>query len=91
MVRTDLQPVAQVALAWALAQPGVGSVLIGASKPEQLADNIASLDIQFTPDQMRTLTERSAPAPMGVYPIFMPQSGILKRAVFNGTNVQGWS
>ena len=84
------RPVAQVALAWALTQPGVGSVLIGASKPEQLADNIASLDIQFTPQQFQTLNERSAPAPMGVYPIFMPQTQILKRAVFNGTNVQGW-
>ena len=84
------RPVAQVALAWILAQPGVGSVLIGASKTEQLTDNIASLDIQFTPQQLQTLTEKSAPALMGVYPIFMPQTQILKNAVFNGTDVQGW-
>lgn len=84
------RPVAQVALAWVLAQPGVGSVLIGASKTGQLADNIASLAIQFTPEQRRILTERSAPAPVGVYPIFEPQNQILKNAIFNGTDVQGW-
>lgn len=82
------RPVAQLALAWILAQPGVGSVLIGASKTEQLADNIASLAIQFTPQQLQTLTERSAPTPVGPYPIFTPQ--ILKSAIFNGTRVQGW-
>ncbi len=84
------KPVAQVALAWILAQPGVGSVLIGASKTEQLADNIASLDIQFTTEQLQTLTSASAPIPVGVYPIFWPQTQILKNAVFNGTDVQGW-
>ncbi len=84
------KPVAQVALAWILAQSGVGSVLIGASKTEQLADNIASLDIQFTPQQLQTLTETSAPTPVGIYPLFEPQRQILKNAVFNGTDVQGW-
>ncbi|WP_229366076.1 aldo/keto reductase [Fibrisoma montanum] len=82
--------VAQVALAWLLAQPGVGSVLIGATKTKQLADNIASLAIQFTSEQLQKLTEASAPVPVGVYPIFMKQTQILKNAVFNGTDVQSW-
>ena len=34
--------VAQVALAWLLHQPAVTSVIIGAKKPEQLADNIGA-------------------------------------------------
>ena len=85
-----VSPVARVALAWILAQPGVGSVLIGASKTEQLADNIASLAIQFTPEQLQTLNERSTSTPVGVYPIFVSQAQILKNAVFNGTDVQGW-
>ncbi|GAB2583228.1 hypothetical protein [Spirosoma areae] len=63
-------------------------MLIGASKTEQLADNIASLAIQFTSEQLQTLNQRSAPAPVSVYPIFQTQ--ILKNAVFNGTDVQGW-
>lgn len=32
--------VAQVALAWLLAQPGVSSVIIGANKMSQLEDNL---------------------------------------------------
>ena len=34
--------VAQIALSWLLHQPAVTSVIIGAKKPEQLADNIAA-------------------------------------------------
>ncbi len=34
--------VAQVALAWLLHQPQVTSVIIGAKRPEQLADNIGA-------------------------------------------------
>ena len=36
-----------VAVAWVLRQPGISSALIGASKPEQLDANIASLDVVF--------------------------------------------
>jgi aryl-alcohol dehydrogenase-like predicted oxidoreductase len=37
--------VAQVALAWLLHQPQVTSVIVGAKRPEQLADNIAAVRI----------------------------------------------
>jgi aryl-alcohol dehydrogenase-like predicted oxidoreductase len=36
-----------VAVAWALAQPGITSALIGASRPEQLDANLAALDVEF--------------------------------------------
>lgn len=36
---------AQVALAWCLREPGVASVLIGATSTEQLDENVAGLDI----------------------------------------------
>lgn len=36
-----------VAVAWVLAQPGVTSAIIGASKPEQLDANIAALAVEF--------------------------------------------
>ena len=36
--------VAQVALAWLLHQPAVTSVIIGAKRPDQLADNIGAAD-----------------------------------------------
>jgi L-glyceraldehyde 3-phosphate reductase len=38
------QTLAQMALAWLMKDPRVTSVLIGASKPEQLADSLKCLD-----------------------------------------------
>ena len=38
----------QLALAWILRQPGVSSAIIGASRPEQIEDNIKSVDIELT-------------------------------------------
>jgi aryl-alcohol dehydrogenase-like predicted oxidoreductase len=38
---------ASVAVAWVLAQPGITSAIIGASKPEQLDDTIAAADLQL--------------------------------------------
>ena len=56
-------PVAQVALAWLLAQPRVTSVIIGAKRPEQLADNLAAVDVKLTAEEMATLNAASALAP----------------------------
>ena len=36
-----------VAVAWVLAQPGITSALIGASKPEQLDANFAALEVEL--------------------------------------------
>ena len=38
------QTLAQLALVWALRLPAVTSALIGASKPEQVAENVKALD-----------------------------------------------
>ncbi len=51
--------VAQIALAWLLHQPAVTSVIIGAKKPEQLADNLKSVDVKFTADELSQLLEAS--------------------------------
>jgi aryl-alcohol dehydrogenase-like predicted oxidoreductase len=51
--------VAQLALAWLLHQPVVTSVIIGANKIEQLEDNLKSVDIQFTPEELQKLEEIS--------------------------------
>lgn len=46
------QTLAEMALAWLLAQPAVTSVLIGASRPEQILDNIKAVEnTTFTPDE----------------------------------------
>ena len=47
--------VAQLALAWLLHQSAVSSVIIGAKRPEQLADNLAAVDVEFTPDELARL------------------------------------
>ena len=47
------QSLAQMALAWLLKDERVTSVLIGASKPEQLLDSIKCLDnLQFSSDEL---------------------------------------
>jgi aryl-alcohol dehydrogenase-like predicted oxidoreductase len=51
--------VAQVALAWLLHQPAVTSVIVGAKKPEQLADNIAATNVKLTADELNRLDEVS--------------------------------
>jgi aryl-alcohol dehydrogenase (NADP+) len=54
---------AQVAIAWLAARPGVTSVILGARTLEQLVDNLAGADLELTPEQTRTLDEASDPEP----------------------------
>ncbi len=49
------RPMAQVALAWAAGRPSVASVLIGASRPEQLIENLAALELNLHPDHRQAL------------------------------------
>src|SRR5262249_34458018 len=41
----------QVAVAWVLAQPGITSAIIGASKPEQLDDSIAAVELSLSKEE----------------------------------------
>jgi aryl-alcohol dehydrogenase-like predicted oxidoreductase len=47
--------VAQVALAWLLHQPQVTSVIVGAKRPEQLADNLAATQVGLSADELRAI------------------------------------
>jgi aryl-alcohol dehydrogenase-like predicted oxidoreductase len=51
--------VAQLALAWLLHRPAVTSVIIGANKPEQLADNLGAVTVELTAHEMGKLDEVS--------------------------------
>ena len=51
--------VAQIALAWLLHQPVVTSVIIGAKKAEQLADNIGATAVALDADELKRLDEVS--------------------------------
>ena len=47
------QSLAQMAIAWALRDPRITSVLIGASSVAQLEQNVAALDhLDFTADEL---------------------------------------
>ncbi|MGE3110175.1 MAG: aldo/keto reductase, partial [Phycisphaerales bacterium] len=59
----------QVALAWLLAQDTVTSVIIGARRPDQLEDNLRSVDLTLTPDDLKALDEVSRMPPQ--YPEWM--------------------
>ena len=52
--------VAQIALAWLLHQPQVTSVIVGAKRPDQLADNLAATRVALGDDELKRLGEASA-------------------------------
>ncbi len=51
--------VAGVALAWLLYQPAVSTVIVGAKRADQLADNLAACDIELTAAEMAELNKLS--------------------------------
>jgi aryl-alcohol dehydrogenase-like predicted oxidoreductase len=55
--------VATIALAWVLAKPFVTSVIIGAKRADQLDQNLAAVDVQLTPEEMKQLDEVSSLPP----------------------------
>jgi aryl-alcohol dehydrogenase-like predicted oxidoreductase len=55
--------VARIALAWQLTRPFVTSVIIGAKNKEQLADNLAAVDVKLSPAQIAALDAASALPP----------------------------
>jgi aryl-alcohol dehydrogenase-like predicted oxidoreductase len=50
---------AQLALAWLLARPRVTSVILGARRAEQLADNLGAADVTLGTDDLAALDEAS--------------------------------
>jgi aryl-alcohol dehydrogenase-like predicted oxidoreductase len=48
---------AQVALAWVLANPGVSAPIVGATKPHHLPEAVAALDLQLTADEVHAMEE----------------------------------
>jgi aryl-alcohol dehydrogenase-like predicted oxidoreductase len=55
--------VARIALAWQLTRPFVTSIIIGAKSKEQLADNLAAVEVRLTADQIAKLDAASALPP----------------------------
>lgn len=81
------RPMAQVALAWVASRPGVSSVLMGASRPEQVMENAGSLDVALSPDQQARLDAAGALPTLNPYFIFqMP-----REQIFGGGSIRPWS
>lgn len=78
---------AQVALAWAMAKPGITSPLVGARTVEQLTSNLAAASLTLDHEQMARLDEVSAP-PSGFSAGLV--SPAIRRIVFGGRDVRGW-
>jgi len=61
----DLRPIAdeleltmaQLAVAWVLANPNVAAALVGASRPEQVAENVKAAGVRLPDDALRRLDE----------------------------------
>lgn len=45
----------QLALAWILRQPNVASALVGASRPEQVEQNVKALDVELSDDVLERI------------------------------------
>jgi len=52
--------VARIALTWLLHQEVVTSVIVGAKRPDQLADNLAAIDVRLSEDDLAALDAASA-------------------------------
>jgi aryl-alcohol dehydrogenase-like predicted oxidoreductase len=76
--------VAQVALNWVANRPGVASVIVGASKFEQLHDNLQALDFTLPAELAARLDTASAPQCPYPYTFFGPG---MQGMVHGGTNV----
>ncbi len=48
---------AQLAIAWVAAQEGVSSVILGATRVEQLKENLGALEVEITPEIQEKLNE----------------------------------
>jgi aryl-alcohol dehydrogenase-like predicted oxidoreductase len=78
------RPMAAVALAWTIQRPGIDTVLVGASRVEQLLQNIDSLKVELTTDQLARLDQISAPPSFNPYFIFSLPTQIM----FGGQSVK---
>lgn len=67
------RPMAQVALNWLASKRGVSSIIVGATKPEQLQQSLASLDFTLEPALLARLDAVSAPAAAFPYYMFAPE------------------
>ena len=57
-------PMAQVALAWMLHKPVVSAPIVGATKPGQVEDAVAAVDVRLSDEEIAALEEPYVPHPV---------------------------
>ena len=57
-------PQAQLALAWLLSKPGITAPIVGATKPNHLADAVAALSVRLSSEEVAFLEEPYVPHPV---------------------------
>ena len=81
---------ARVALQWVTGRVGVTSTLMGVSRAEQVADNVAALDVVLPAEHRAALTAISQPGDARlIYTLFRDAGR--QHAVFGGATVHGWA
>lgn len=78
---------AEVALAWTVRRLGVDSVLIGASRPEQIEKNIAALKLVLSDEHAASLDKVGAAPPAFPWNAFAEP---VRRSIFGGADVRPW-
>lgn len=63
MARARSVAVSAIALAWLLHKAVVSSVIVGARRPDQLAENLAASDVVLTSEELATLDALGEPEP----------------------------
>jgi aryl-alcohol dehydrogenase-like predicted oxidoreductase len=79
---------AQVALNWLTTQPGVTSVILGATRPEQLEANLAAVEFEIPPGLRKQLDQVSAIDLINPYTFLAPP---IKEMVAGGHTVEPWA
>ena len=62
------EPMANVALAWVMAQPGVASVIAGARSPDQVARNVQAMALSLSSETIARLNEATDPVKQALGP-----------------------
>jgi len=81
------RPPAQVALNWVATQPGITSTILGASKVNQLEDNLQALEFTIPDDLRQRLNDVGAPASIHPYEFFEP---FIQQMIHGSAPVRAW-
>jgi aryl-alcohol dehydrogenase-like predicted oxidoreductase len=81
------RPPAQVALNWVATQPGITSTILGASKLNQLDDNLKSIEFSIPTELRGRLDEVSSPVSIHPYMFFEP---FIQTMIHGSSPIRAW-